>query len=285
MDTHSITPQEAHDPAGKLAFCDTKYPVILVSGLGLTEHHALYNYWGTMPDYLKAHGAAVFTARQQAFSSHVDNGQTLKYRIFEVLEKTRKDKINIIGHSKGGLEARYMIANLDMGDAVASLTTLGTPHRGSALADIIVGRIPIGQFMLARLVNIFARVMGDNSPDSLRAALSVTTEAMAQFNREVPDHSAVYYQSYAGHVNKDHHNLIMRTVAGILYPIEGKNDGLVSIESAKWGEFQGIMQDENCKSVSHADMIGITRIVGGTSKFDHNKYIAGILNRLKGMGY
>ena len=256
----------------KLEYCDTEYPVILVSGLGLTEHHTLYNYWGTLPDYLKAHGAAVFTARQGAFSSHVDNGRTLKYRIFEVLEKTKKDKINIIGHSKGALEARYMISNLDMGEVVASLTTMGAPHRGSSLADIIVGRVPIGQFMLARLVNVFARMMGDNSPDSLRAALSVTTEAMEQFNKEVLDHPKVYYQSYAGHVDKNHSNLLMKTVAAILYPIEGKNDGLVSIRSAKWGEYQGLISDENCKSVSHADMIGITRIMGGATTFDHKSY-------------
>jgi len=139
--------------------------------------------------------------------------------------------------------------------------------------------------MLARLVNVFARMMGDNSPDSLRAALSVTTEAMAQFNKEVLNHPKVYYQSYAGHVDKNHSNLIMKTVASILFPIEGKNDGLVSIESAKWGEFQGLIYDEKCKSVSHADMIGITRITGGSTKFDHDKYMAGIINGLKRMGF
>lgn len=269
----------------KLVYCDTEYPVILVSGLGLTEHHTLYNYWGNTPDYLKAHGAAVFTARQGAFSSHIDNGLTLKNRVFEVLEKTGKDKINIIGHSKGGLEARYMISMLDMGQHTASLTTLGAPHRGSVIADIIVGKVPVGQFMLARLVNIFARVMGDESPDSLRATLSVTTEAMEQFNREVLDHPDVYYQSYAGHVGRKHPNLVMKTMAGIISRFDGKNDGLVSIDSAKWGEFQGIIKDDNVSSVSHADMIGITRIVGGTSKFDHNAFLARVINDLKKKGY
>lgn len=269
----------------KLVYCDTEHPVLLVSGLGLREHHVLYNYWGNTPDYLKAYGAAVFTARQDAFASHVDNAQVLKYRIFEVLEKTGKDKVNIIGHSKGGIEARYMISNLDMGDHTASLTTLAAPHRGSALADIIVGKIPVGQFMLARLVNIFARLMGDSSPDSLRATLSVTSEAMEQFNREVLDHPKVYYQSYAGHVNRNHHNMLMRTLAGILVRFEGKNDGLVSLSSARWGEFKGIIMDEKCSSVSHADMIGMTNRIGGTSKFDHNRFLAGIINRLKRDGF
>jgi triacylglycerol lipase len=272
------------DKEDKLVYCDTEYPVILVSGLGLTEHHALYNYWGNTPDYLKEHGAAVFTARQAAFSSHVDNALSLKHRIFEVLDKTGKDKINIIGHSRGGTEARYMISVLEMGEQTASLTTLGTPHHGSVLADIIVGKLPVGQLMVARLVNLFARMMGDESPDSLRAALSVTTEAMAQFNRDVQDHPDVYYQSYAGHVNKSHGNLMMKTLAGIHYRFGGKNDGLVSIESAQWGEFKGIISDANCSSVSHNDMIGISRMMGGSSKFDHNAFLAGILHELKQKG-
>ena len=60
---------------------------------------------------------------------------------------------------------------------------------------------------------------------------------------------------------------------------------LVSVESAKWGEFQGIVKDQNTTSVSHADMIGITRIVGGTSKFDHNAFFASLINGLKKKGF
>jgi triacylglycerol lipase len=276
---------ELVDKRNKLTYCDTQYPVLLVSGMGLKDHHKLYNYWGTIPDVLKEYGAAAFTAKQFAFTSHYDNAMALKYRTFEVLEKTKKDKINIIAHSKGGIEARYMISNLDMGEHVASLTTLGTPHRGTPLADIVVGKIPVGQFVLARLVNIYARVMGDSDPDSLRATLGVTSEGMAQFNREVLDHPNVYYQSYAGHVNKEHSNMLLKTLATILYQFSGKNDGIVPIESAKWGDYKGIIADENCPSVSHADMVGVTRFFGGTSKFNHNLYFVKMVHELKEMGF
>ncbi len=267
------------------AYCDTLFPVILVSGLGFTEHHALYDYWGSIPDHLKSCGAAVFTARQGAFSSHVDNAAALKQRIEEVFEKTGKDRINIIGHSKGGLEARYMISRMDMGHAVASLTTLGTPHHGSALADIIVGQLPVGQLMLSRLVNLFARVMGDPSPDSLRAALSVTTEAMAQFNEEVADDPRVHYQSFAGCVDKNHNNLLARTLATMLMPFEGPNDGMVSIKSAQWGEYRGLIRDERCSSVSHGDMIGLSRVFGGYTRFDYNAFAANVVHELIEKGF
>ncbi len=269
----------------KLIYCDTEYPVLLVSGMGLAEHHKLYNYWGDTPDYLKAYGAAVFTAKQLAFTSNVDNATALKYRVFEVLEKSKKDKVNIIAHSKGGIEARYMISNLEMGDNVSSLTTLGTPHRGTPIADIVIGKIPVGQFVLARLVNIFARVMGDSDPDALRATIGVSTERMEQFNKEVLNHPNVHYQSYAGHVNKSHPNVVLKTLAGINYRYGGKNDGLVPIESAKWGEFLGVIKDENCSSVSHADMVGQDRFFGGSSYFDHNRFIKDIIHDLKLKGF
>jgi len=161
------------------------------------------NYWGLIPDHLKQHGCDIYTAHQEAFISIPDNALKLKFRILDILEKTKKDKINIIGHSKGGLEARYVASRLGMDEHISSITTLGSPHRGTHLADIILGRLPLPKFATARLVNLYATLMGDKRPDSLRAVVQVTTQGMNQFNEEVPDSSKVYYQSYASHVNKE----------------------------------------------------------------------------------
>ncbi len=43
--------------------------------------------------------------------------------------------IDIVGHSMGGLVARYYIENLDKDHNVRKLITIGTPHWGSGLAD------------------------------------------------------------------------------------------------------------------------------------------------------
>ncbi len=273
------------DKKDKLIYCDTEYPVLLVSGMGLSDHHVLYNYWGNTPDVLKEYGAAVFTAKQSSFTGNFDNAEQLKFRVFEVLEKTKKEKVNIIGHSKGGIEARYMISNLDMGDKVASLTTLGTPHYGTPIADILVGKIPVGKFVVSRLINIFARFNGDKDPDSLRATIGVTSEAMEQFNRETLDHPKVYYQSFAGHMNKTHPNLMQKAIARIIYNYSGRNDGLVPIESAKWGNFRGIITDKSGISVYHTDMVGISRIMGGSSNFNHNVFMTELVHELKEMGF
>ncbi|MBK7138678.1 MAG: hypothetical protein IPH74_06510 [Bacteroidetes bacterium] len=280
----TLTIEKTPIDTDKLAMCDTKYPIILVSGMGFKEHNFVLNYWGIIPDYLKERGGMVFTANQDAFCSHVENGIKLKSRILDILEKTKKKKINIIAHSKGGIEARYMISKLEMGDKVASLTTIGSPHRGSGIADIVVGKIPLGRFAAARMVNIYAMIMGDKQPDSLRAVVQVTTEAMDLFNKDVIDHPNVYYQSYASHVNKEYPNFLWRSLAGFLFISDGKNDGLVSVESAKWGDFKGIIKTEEAPSLNHADQVGLFRFSGNPA-FKATRFYADLLKDLKKSGF
>lgn len=267
-------------PDKKLSHCDTKYPVILVSGLGFHDQNRILHYWGNIPDHLKQHGCDIYTAHQEAFISIPDNAVKLKYRILDILEKSKKNKINIIGHSKGGLEARYLVSKLGMADHVASVTTLGTPHQGTYLADIILGKLPIPKFATARLVNLYATLIGDRRPDSLRAVVQVTTDSMKRFNDEVPDASKVYYQSYASHVNKEYPNMLWKTMAYIIREYEGKNDGMVGVESAKWGDYKGLIYSPDASSVSHADMVGLTQFFGN-AKFDAKEFLADVIHDLK----
>lgn len=268
----------------KLDFCDTQYPVILVSGLGFKDEINIADYWGKIPDFLKAHGCEIYTASQDAFNSHVDNAIKLKYRILDILKTSGKEKVNLIGHSKGGIESRYLISKLGFGDKVASLTTLGSPHRGSGIADIVVGRIPLPKIAIARLINIYGMLLGDKRPDSMRAAVQLTKLAMDNFNKDVPDIEGVYYQSYASHVNHAYPSIMWRTLAGILHSIDGDNDGLVSIESSKWGNYRGVIKTEKCPSISHADMIGLKQF-SIVRDFKAHWFFANIIHDLKERGF
>ena len=268
----------------KLDYCDTKYPVILVSGLGFKDSINLMNYWGKIPDFLKAHGCEVYTAYQDAFNSHADNAIKLKYRILDILEKSNHEKISIIGHSKGGIEARYMISKLGMEEKIASLTTLGSPHRGSGLADIIVGKIPLPKFVIARLINIYGKLMGDQRPDSYRAAVQLTKSFMKNFNEDVPNSPHVYYQSFATHITREYPNIMWKTLSGILYNIDGSNDGLVSIDSSQWGNYRGVVSTEKCPSISHADIINL-KPFSVLKDFKAHWFFAHVIHELKCMGY
>ncbi|MFO0865908.1 MAG: hypothetical protein U0744_14870 [Gemmataceae bacterium] len=61
-----------------------------------------------------------------------------------------KGPYHIIAHSMGGLDSRYMITKLGMADQVISLTTLGTPHRGSPFADWAVRRWNVSSALPSR---------------------------------------------------------------------------------------------------------------------------------------
>src|SRR6185295_14036690 len=57
---------------------------------------------------------------------------------------TGAGKVNLIGHSEGGLDARYVLAVRP--DLIASLTTVATPHLGADLADFFADNIADGGF-------------------------------------------------------------------------------------------------------------------------------------------
>ena len=117
--------------------CATKYPIVLSHGMGYTDTGKLgIGYWYNIPSTLTGHGANVFQSNQTAMASTADRAAQLKTYVQQVLATTGAAKVNIIGHSQGGLDARWMISNLGMAPYVASLTTVSSPNRGSSIADV-----------------------------------------------------------------------------------------------------------------------------------------------------
>jgi hypothetical protein len=51
-----------------------------------------------------------------------------------IVQETGYERIHVIGHSMGGLVARYYVTRLGGDEHVHTLVTLGTPHQGSYLA-------------------------------------------------------------------------------------------------------------------------------------------------------
>ncbi len=266
-------------------YCRTKYPVVLVHGLGFRDDAHLVKYWGKIDKHLKKRGARVILAHQQAYASHRDNALLIKKEIEKFLkENPSYKKVNIIAHSKGGIESRYMITKLNMADRVASLTTLATPHRGSSIADIVMGKIKSDRKIIVKLINMMAKLLGDKKPDSYDAGLQLTTEYMKIFNRDVPDMKNVYYQSYAAEIDRNFPNPFWRKLRKVLNKYEGPNDSLVSIKSAVWGDFRGVVKCNGKPLVSHADIIGM-HIITGEFCFKADHFFQELVHRLREMGY
>ncbi len=262
--------------------CATKYPVLLVHGIAFKDKTTFLRYWGEIPGELKKNGAVVFTGNQPAFDTIEHNAGILKKRVNEILKETGAERVNIIAHSRGGLEARYMISKLGMEKSVATLTTLATPHQGSTIADYILKKP--SKKIVEVIFSFYARILGDKDPQVLNAGRELTPESMKAFNVSVKDSPLVYYQSYAGAINKDFSNKLWVGVYEKIAEKEGANDGLVSVESAKWGKFRGVADCEGKARVTHADIIGLHQF-SGDDCFKAGKFFVNLVHDLKNSGY
>ncbi len=137
-------------------------------------------------------------------------------------------QIHIIAHSMGGLDVRCLIAQdmKDLKHRIASLSTIGTPHRGSPIADLVK----------AQLAGGFIKGLIDGLLGGREDALDdLTTESVLNFNNQNHDFEGTKYYSYAGHsasaVLTPTHNYIADHAKTAE---ERTNDGFVSIASAKW---------------------------------------------------
>jgi triacylglycerol lipase len=134
------------------------------------------------------------------------------------------ERVHIIAHSMGGLDARYMITRLGMHDRVRSLTTVGTPHRGSTFADWALRRFGRTAKPLLHLWGIPTEAFDD-----------LTAEKCNRFNEDVPDVTGVRYFSVAGRCPRRLLSPMWWPAASIVEG-EGPNDGVVSVASATYGE-------------------------------------------------
>jgi triacylglycerol lipase len=177
-------------------YAATRYPIVLVHGLAGTDRYAnVLDYWYGIPADLEAHGAHVYVANLSGFQSDLGpngRGEQLLAFVEQVLAATGASKVNLIGHSQGGMSARYVAAVAP--DRVASVTTIGTPHRGTQFADFFVDTLqsdPTGlsQPIIAEFANLLGTLFGSDhntNQDALAALHELTTSGAAAFNRAVP---------------------------------------------------------------------------------------------------
>lgn len=181
--------------------CATRYPVLLVHGVFFRDTKAL-NYWGRVPGELQRNGATVFYGEHQSAASVPDSARELTERIRRIVETTGCGKVNVIAHSKGGLDMRYAIARCGAAPMVASLTTINTPHRGCGFADYLLTNIPAAaQARVAATYNAAASHLGDTHPDFMAAVHDLTQSGCARLNAEIGDATELSDSSRASYPN------------------------------------------------------------------------------------
>lgn len=263
--------------------CATKYPILLVHGVFFRDSR-LFNYWGRIPAALERNGAVIFYGEQQSALSVLESSKELADRIKEITARTGCGKVNIIAHSKGGLDARYAITKLGCAEQVASLTTVNTPHRGCIFAESLLHTMSprLKRFIEKTYNRAFYR-LGDNSPDFMAAVKTLTKSYCEEFNRDVPDMAGIYYQSIGSKAKSRRSG---RFPLNFSYPVvkkyDGDNDGLVATASAKWGERFIALYPKGRRGITHADVIDLNR--EDIKGFDVQEFYVGLVAELKDMG-
>lgn len=279
---HNLHKIQLNDMRVEQQICNTKYPCLLVHGVGFRDFH-YFNYWGRIPRELVRNGARVYYGHQEAWGTVEDNGQILKDKILDILKTTGAGKVNIIAHSKGGLDARYVISGLSMEDYIASLTTINTPHRGSMLVDFLK-HLPDGLYRrICGMIDVYFGRLGDRKPDAYRASYQLSCVYAKEFNGLYPDSEKVYYQSYASLMKSGFSSKLLCIPYWILKALDAPNDGLVTADSAKWGNFKGVIRNSKLHGISHGDIIDLTRM--DYPDFNVTEFYIQLLTELKEMGY
>lgn len=262
--------------------CETKYPILMIHGIGFRDFK-LFNYWGRIPRQLERLGAKIYYANQEALGTIEYNAEDIRKRIFEIMEENNCSRVNIIAHSKGGLDARYAISVLGMEDYVASLTTISSPHRGVKMVDYLC-HLPDGLYrFVAKIFDSYFKRLGDKNPNFYEATRAFSTEKSKEFNKRVNDSEKVFYQSYTTVLKSFFSDYILCIPYVVIKRLEGENDGLVSINSAKWGEFKGVIRSEHLRGISHGDIIDLKR--EDYRGFDVVNWYVGLISDMKKKGF
>lgn len=267
-------------------------PIVLVSGIDST---ATFD-WNPR---IKAPG--MFHIKVRSWATTRERSEDLWLSIQALRSRLGGKKLNLICYAVGGLDCRFIASpngllkgadHAAVVEAIASITTIATPHRGTRVAEAAISALQSGtasELLQAFVGNSVTTQVPDDA-ELLRTLDGLTLEAVEAFNRDVSDEPQIVYQSWAGvsHVQartstkseelirahctaadgsirfmrhadtRDAMNELLwmtSPFAGATHGDNGKvvtspSDGMVSVASARWGEFQG------CLPADHYDVIG-----------------------------
>lgn len=249
-----------------------RHPIVLIHGLGAQRQMGLIHYFHDLPRRLEEAGNKVFLPNLSLWNTLETRSQQLKEQIEAAFPEG--EKLNLVGHSMGGVDARYLVSALGFAPRVASLTTIGSPNRGTPLADMTVGLLSDDMFHAAeRVINRF-----NWSNEGFR---QLGTRSFAEeLEGRLGDAPGVSYFSATSVIREP----IMRTALPIFWltervlrRYEGENDGFVSEHSARWGEHLGTWVGD------HYGQIG--QVLGRTRGLDYVNLFETVVGRLRDEGF
>ncbi len=268
--------------------CKTRYPILMVHGVFFRDFKYL-NYWGRIPAELEKNGATVYYGNHQSAAPVTNSARELADRIRQITDETGCGKVNVIAHSKGGLDIKTAVAKLGIADKVASIITVNTPHKGCEFAEYLLGKAPESlKDSVARAYNSTLRKLGDPDPDFIAAVTDLTASGC----RKIRDDTEGFDYKKAGIYTASIGSCMKKAASGafplnmsyhLVKMFDGPNDGLVGEGSFKWGEDYRFLENKKTRGISHGDMIDLNR--ENIPGFDVREFYVGLVSDLKNRGF
>ena len=246
-------------------------PIILAHGVMGFDRIFFIHYFNGVVKHLCSKGYEVYSTKVSKTGSIAKRAGELKEAILAIPElKERLDLLmdpddeapsrpstggpdlpgglNIIAHSMGGLDSRYMISKLGMARCTDTLTTISTPHGENPIMDLIAS----GMREDMKSIDLIKRLHID-----LDAIKDLTTDSISELNEIAPNHPGVRYYSYGGAKNYIHRREFFSTPHRYLMDNFGANDGLITVDSSRWGTFLGIMEADHLEQIGWGNFLGL----------------------------
>lgn len=290
------------------------YPIVLSHGFFGFEDFAgagfLSYFYGVQAHLAKEGETLVYTPAVDPFNSSDYRADQLIEKIEAILAETGHAKVNIIGHSQGGLDARAVAHKRP--DLVASVVTVATPHFGSPVADVVLKYVddPTAQDVLNEILKLIGAPLYDeigNKTDVFKPLYLFSKPGIAEFNASHPDNPEVFYASVTGRSDgnlggidckPDVPQSFIKKWNAVVDPIdialsiseavvdggfnsEVPNDGLVRVVDARWGQFWG------CIPADHLDQVGqlFGDGPGGQNQWDYLEFYSKLVARIRLQGF
>jgi triacylglycerol lipase len=236
--------------------------IVLVHGILGFRNKFGVEYFRGVAEHFRAQGHSVFVPELDPTQGIKFRGDQLGDQVNNAFNRRlldRAEKTHIVAHSMGGLDSRYLLSPVSQKQlvvSVRSLTTISTPHRGSAITDLIdkpLDLLPFRHLPFSPAGNPLELALNELgiSLDGLR---DLTTISCQSFSVKYTNHPEIAYFSVAGSGRPG----IIPTASALLlfhhyvFARTGKlNDGLVTVESANWGTF-----DPTTWPADHAEEVG-----------------------------
>jgi triacylglycerol lipase len=271
----------------------TRYPLLLMHGLGGSDAFGGVEYFYGVPSGLRALGVEVEAPAVSPFAPPAERALEWEIHLDALLAQGHR-RVNLVGHSLGGLDARVMASpgGLARAEHVASVTTIGTPHQGTEIADLLQQGLDQGVLdpdLLDVGASLFALLFGVDPADPAfaDAIASLTSEQALALDSTHPDAPETLYWSWAGRscgvlepwcqseLGGEVVDPLLAASYLLLWP--RPNDGLVLVESQAHGVLLGELPAD------HADEIGQVEDDDNTA-FDHRQFYLDEVRRLRAAG-